>query len=135
MCSDYNWSDIVTVYFKVKNAASALGIQETVKYDSSAFSFIKKVKSVGHADYNADTKGTINWSTMFEADGQSFTDEKDVFVINFTCLKDVTSADNVMSYIVDEFYNVAYVDFDAAATTNAIAIANFKKMLYLCTLK
>ncbi|MEE3449548.1 MAG: dockerin type I domain-containing protein [Acutalibacteraceae bacterium] len=121
---DAKKDDIVTVYFKVKNAESALGIRETVKYDSSAFTFVNKVRGVGHVDFNAATKGTLQWSSMFEAGGQSFANEKDIFVVNFKALKDITSAENVMSYIVDEFYNVAYVDFDPASTTNAVAITN-----------
>ena len=114
----------VKVYFKVKNAPSALGIMETVKFDTSALSFVKQLDAVGHVDVNTDNAGVLKWSSLFDAKGQSFDKETDVFVAEFKALKDITSTQNVLSYAVDEFYNTSYEDFKPAETTSAVAIAD-----------
>lgn len=118
---DAKSGDEITVYFKTKDAAKALGIQETVKFDNLALKFEEQVYGIGHADINADEADKFKWSVMFDANGQDFTAETDVFVVKFTALRDITSAEDVLSYIVDEFYDVNYSNFDPAATTRGVA--------------
>ena len=113
--------DTVVVYFKAKNAANALGIQETVKFDNLALKFKEQIGGMGHADLNTDEADKLKWSIMFDAKGSNLINESDVYIISFKALKDIKVTDDVLSYVVDEFYDVNYNDFDPASTTRGVA--------------
>jgi len=120
--------DKVTVYFKAKDAAKALGIMETVKYDNLALQLSAQAEQdeMGHSEYNIIDADTIKWSLMFDANGVDIKEETDVFYLRFTAARDITSDEDVLSYVVDEFYDVTYEEFEAEAHTRGVAVVESK---------
>ena len=118
--------DIVNVSFKAKGLANAAGIQEVVDYNPAALSYNNDAaSSVGVIDADA-TKGRVAWNILFDITGGKGLDlskETEVAVMSFTALKDIKSVDEVLSYVVKDFYDLDYntFEFTTTAVSNAVA--------------
>lgn len=108
---------------KAIDASKALGIVEQLTYDKSALTYLGYEKEMGHFEIDTATSGAVRWSTMFDAKGTDLTKETDIVLIKFAANKDISSSDNVLSYLVEEFYDVNLKDFDTSDTTMVYAHA------------
>lgn len=113
----------VIVECKAIDAAKALGIVEELTYDKNALTYLGYENEMGHFDVDSASKGTVRWSTMFDAAGTNLTAETNIVVFKFAANKDITSSEDVLSYVVDEFYDVDLKDFNTAGTTMVYAHA------------
>lgn len=111
----------VKAYCKAIDAPKALGIVEDLVYDASALKYLGKSDEVGHFSME-QADGAIRWSSMFDATGTDLTDHTDLVVFTFYAQKDITSADNVLSYTVSEFYDFDFNDFDTSNKTMVFAV-------------
>ena len=111
----------VKVYCKGIDAAKALGIVEQLNYDSKALKYVGYGSEKGHFQLDASKGGVVRWSSMFDAKGIDLTANTDLVVFSFTALKDISGSDDVLSYIVDEFYDYNTKDFDVSNTTMVYA--------------
>ena len=115
--------NVVKVYCKAIDAAKALGMVEELTYDSKALGYVGYGKEMGTFRADPSISGTVRFATMFDAKGTDLVNETDVVVFTFKALKDIASTENVLSYVVDEFYDVNTKDFDVSTTTMTYASA------------
>ena len=117
--------DRVGVSFKAKDAKAAAGILELVDFDTTALKYNKDAaSSLGVINTDA-SNGRVAWSILFDMSGDKkgvdLTSETEVAVLSFTAMKDIKADDNVLTFLVSEFYDFDDKSFDAAATTSAVA--------------
>ncbi len=113
--------DTVTVTVYVQDADAALGLDTRLYYDSTALEYVGVDYAYGTQTLYNDISDPLVLLTLFDASGEDFTDRTDIFVLTFTALTDITSTDDVLSYLVNEFYDVNLDDYDYYSTVYCVA--------------
>ncbi len=104
--------DTITVKTTAKNSKDALGIWMNYNYDDTAMSYVKVDSAMGTWVDQNELKNTVGFNSMLTATGDDMTNETTVVTMTFKALKDIKNSDNVFAYVIKEFYDTSFAEFD-----------------------